>query len=509
VTVVSRTGFSSRPEGARPEAVRPGAAPLTDLSSGPREPAAASIPARPRPVEVLRALSRIRRTAALYGREHPVIQRFVTDAFDALSRMLAERPTLAIFVHEDTFFVDDTILLEDSLQLSSLLAEFKRREILCLEVHRGLQVYELRAFVEMLNRRAADVQQAGGTTAYLTERGVSHIVASSTQANPITSRGGTIRVEPGDAYRAGLRVMDDLYAQASADGTFNLRRARVVVDSLVDVLTKDRAGLMQAALIKNYDANTAHHSVNVAILSLFMASRLHFDAELTTTLGLAALLHDVGKVRVPLEILNKTSTLTDEERVIMQQHPVTGAHMLRSLSGLSRLAMVVAFEHHANFDLSGYPRLTTKPRQHQLSRLVQIADVFDAATSARRVYRRPQAPYEAMRFIVEGAGRLYDPALVRVFVQEMGIYPVGTLVGLDGGEFGVVRRPGRLDPTRPYVGVIDSKVSLPRVSRELNLEKDQSRRIVGSVDLADVGIDRAVIEALVDDAATGSTSQDS
>jgi putative nucleotidyltransferase with HDIG domain len=481
---------------------------LGDPSTPPRAPIPAPSTARARPVEVLRALSRIRRTAALYGREHPVIQRFVSDAFEALSRILVDRPRLAIFVHEDTFFVDDTILLEDSLQLSSLLAEFKRREILSLEIHRGLQSYELRAFVEMLNRRAIDVLQSGGTTAYLKERGVSQIVVSNTQANPITSRGGTIRVDPGDAYRAGLRVMDDLYSQASTDGTFNLRRARVVVDSLVDVLTKDRAGLMQAALIKNYDPNTAHHSVNVAILSLFMASRLQFDAELTTTLGLAALLHDVGKVHVPLEILNKTTALTDEERTIMQQHPVSGAHMLRSLSGTSRLAMVVAFEHHANYDLSGYPRLTTKPRQHQLSRLVQIADVFDAATSSRRVYRRPQAPYEAMRFIVEGAGRFYDPALVRVFVQEMGIFPVGTLVALDGGEFGIVRRPGRLDPRRPHVGIIDSKTT-PRMSRDLDLEREHSRRIIGSVDIADVGIDRAVIEALIDEAATGSASQDS
>jgi putative nucleotidyltransferase with HDIG domain len=494
VTVVQTTGLSEGNTAVQPATHSPAAAPL---------------PARTRPVEILRALSRIRRTAALYGRDHPVILRFASDAFESVSRMLMDRPTLTIFVHEDTFFVDDTILLEDSLQLSSLLQEFRRREIFSLEIHRGLQAHELRAFVEMLNRRSADVQASGGTTAYLRERGVSHIVVGNTQVNPITSRGAAVRVEPGDAYRAGLRVVDDIYSQASIDGTFNLRRARVVVDSLVDVLTKDRAGLMQAALIKNYDANTAHHSVNVTILSLFAASRLQFDSELTSTLGLAALLHDVGKVHVPLEILNKTSALTEEERAIMQQHPVAGAHMLRTLGGVSRLAMVVAFEHHANFDLSGYPRITTKTRQHTLSRLVQIADVFDAATSARRLYRRPQAPYEAMRFITEGAGRFYDPALVRIFVQEMGIYPVGTVVALDGGEFGIVRKPGRLDPKRPLVGVIDPKAATPRVTRELNLERDQTRRIVGSVDLAEMGLDRAVIEALIDEAATGSASQDS
>jgi putative nucleotidyltransferase with HDIG domain len=381
--------------------------------------------------------------------------------------------------------------------------------MLSVQFHRGLRAQELKAFAEMLNRRADDVRASGGATAYLAERGVSHIVVSDVQANPVTARGATVRVDAGDAYRAGLRVMDDLYVQASTDSTLSLRRARVVVDSLVDVLTKDRTTLMQAALIKNYDPSTAHHSVNVGILSLFMASRLQFERELTATLGLAALLHDIGKVRVPLEILNKTGALTDEERAIMQQHPVTGAHMLRGLGGLARLAMVVAFEHHANYDLSGYPRITTKPGQHQLARLVQIADVFDAATSARRLYRRPQAPYEAMRFLADGAGRFYDPALVRVFVQEMGVYPVATLVMLDTGEVGIVRRPGRLDPTRPEVGVIDPKAETPRVIREVRLEREPARRIVRSVDLADVGLDRGTFEALTDEMVTGPASQDS
>jgi putative nucleotidyltransferase with HDIG domain len=477
--------------------------------AAPRPPAALPVRGYSRPVEVLRALSRIRRTAALYGREHPVILRFAADAFDLISRMLADRPTLAIYVHEDTFFVDDTILLEDSLQLASLLGEFKRREILTLEMHRGLQAQELRAFIEMLNRRAEDVQASGGAAAYLRERGAGHITVSNTQANPLASRGAVVRVEPGDAYRAGLRVMDELYTQASTDGTFSLRRATGVVESLVDVLTKDRASLMQTALIKNYDPNTAHHSMNVAILSLFVASRLQFDRNLKTAIGMAALLHDIGKVQVPREILNKAGTLTDEERLVMQQHPVSGAHMLRGFGGVSALAMVVAFEHHANFDLSGYPRITAKPRQHQFSRLVQIADVFDAATSTRRVYRRPQAPYEAMQFIADGAGRLYDPALVRVFVQELGIYPVGTLVMLDSGEAGIVRRPGRLDPMRPKVGIIDLKAQTPCVMGEANLEKDHSRRIVCPVDLADVRFDRAALEALMDEATTESASQDS
>ncbi len=448
--------------------------------------------AKRRPAEVLRAFSRIRRTAALYGRQHPVIERLVGDTFHLISTLLADHHPIAIFIHEETFFVDNTILLEDSLQLASLLAEFRRRDILSLEIRRDLERDELWRFTDMLNMPATGLQQHGGVAGYLAEHGVRHIVVGSVQANPLLPHAG-VQVEPGDAYRAGLRVMDELYSQATSDSGLNLHKARVIVNSLIDILTKDRLSLMRAALIKNYDADTAHHSVNVGILALFMASRLEFDRDLTATLGLAALLHDIGKVRIPLEILTKAGRLTDAERKIMQQHPVYGAQMLRSLAGLSRLAMVVAFEHHANHDLSGYPRITTKTRPHLLARLVQIVDVFDAATTSRRAYRRAQAPDDAMRSILAGTGTLYDPALTRIFTQEMGVYPVGTLVQLDGGALAVVRQPGQRDPTRPLISVIDPHTSPPAILFDLSLEEHQDRHIVRSVDASEAGVDVAAV----------------
>jgi putative nucleotidyltransferase with HDIG domain len=322
---------------------------------------------------------------------------------------------------------------------------------------------------------------------------VRHLTAGSAQANPLLPQ-AELQVEPQDAYRAGLRVMDELYSQAASDSTLNLHRARFIVNSLIDILTKDRFSLMNAALIKNYDANTAHHSVNVGILSLFMASRLAFDRDLTATLGLAALLHDIGKVRIPLEILTKAGKLTDHERQVMQLHPVYGAQMLRSLAGLSRLAMVVAFEHHANYDLSGYPQIVTKTRPHLLARVVQIVDVFDAATTPRRMYRQAQTADDAMRFIIAGTGTLYDPALTRIFTHEMGVYPVGTLVQLDGGDLAVVRQPGRHDPTRPLLSVIDPRASPPEVLFDLNLEENRDRSIVRSVSPTEANVDLAAVQ---------------
>lgn len=452
-------------------------------------------PARLRPGDVLRGFSRIRRTSALYGKDHPVIDRLVDDAHRLVESLLRDRPSLTFFIHEETFFADNTMLLEESLQISSLLVELKKRDLHFVEIRQGLQPQELRRFVDMLNIPSADLQRLGGAGAYLGERGVMHIVVGSAQANPMLPRGG-LSVDPHDAYRAGLRVMDELYSQASRATGIDLRKANVVVNSLIDLLTNDQFSLMGAATIKNYDQDTCHHSVNVGILSLFMATRLEFDRDLAYALGLAALLHDIGKVRVPIEILNKAGKFTAEERDIMQQHPVYGARLLHDLPDRAKLAMVVAFEHHANYDLSGYPRIVTKKRQHLLARIVQIVDVFDAATSARRIYRRPMPPEEAIRFIQEGAGTLFDPVLARVFMHAIGLYPVGTLVQLDTGELAVVRQPGKQDVTRPTVSVIDPLASAPTVARTVNLEEETDRHIVRSRDPVDANLNPGAYLAL-------------
>ena len=124
-----------------------------------------------------------------------------------------------------------------------------------------------------------------------------------------------------------------------------------------------------------------------------------------------------------------------------------------------------------------------------LARIVQIIDSFDAATSSRRIYRRPLAPDEAMRFILKGAGTIYDPPLAKAFVHELGVYPVGTIVVLDDGGLAVVRRPGQRDAARPVIGLIDPRGTTPSIVHELNLEEHRERHIVRSVDPADLGMD--------------------
>lgn len=443
---------------------------------------------RSRPGDILRGLSRARQSTALYGADHPVAAKTIGEVHRVIEEFLAGRPSLRLFIHEDTFYLGKTVLLEESLRLSPLLADLSQRDIGTIELREGLEPWELGHLVEVINLRAEDVWRLGGAAAQLAHKGVRHIIVGAARP-PQSDEQAQVSVDVRDVYRAGLRVVDDLYFRASRELPLDLKKASTAVASFIDAMTEDRAALLGVAVLKRYDEETYHHCVNVSILSLMMGLHLQFERPLLVALGVAALLHDVGKVRISQEILTKAGPLTNEEWGIVKRHPLYGAHLLRNLSGLSRLAMVVAFEHHANFDLSGYPRITAKEIPHLLTRIVQQAEFYDAATSSRRAHRRPMLPHEAMQFILSGAGTIFDPTLARVFLQVMGLYPVGSLVELDTGEVAVVTRPSERDVARPVVKVVANATRDPVEASTVNLEEQQNRQIVRALDPAEAPVD--------------------
>jgi HD-GYP domain-containing protein (c-di-GMP phosphodiesterase class II) len=233
-----------------------------------------------------------------------------------------------------------------------------------------------------------------------------------------------------------------------------------VVQGIVDQVLNEETSLIGATTIRDYDEYTFTHSVNVCIFSIALGRRLGMTKIQLYELGLAALMHDIGKSRVPIDLLQKTGELTDEEWKWMAAHPWLGVLVLfqfrRQQEELSYRAMTVCQEHHMKIDLTGYPK-AIRPRQVSLlSKIVSIADGYDAATS-RRVYRTevitPSAVLEEMR---DNPRRGLDQVLVKAFINLLGIYPVGTLVVLDTFELAVVSaaspNPDML--SRPVVKII-------------------------------------------------------
>jgi len=274
-------------------------------------------------------------------------------------------------------------------------------------------------------------------------------------------------------YSQSVAVTKDVINSVRIGKTPNIRKIKRVVQGIVDQVLNEETSLIGLTAIRDYDEYTFTHSVNVCIFSIALGRRLGMTKIQLYELGLAALMHDIGKSRVPLDLLQKTGELTDEEWKWMAAHPWLGVLVLfqfrRQQEELSYRAMTVCHEHHMKIDLTGYPK-AIRPRQVSLlSKIVSIADGYDAATS-RRVYKTealaPSAVLEEMR---DNPRRGLDPVLVKAFINLLGIYPVGTLIVLDTFELAVVSasNPNPEALSRPIVKIISdaqgNRISPPLV----------------------------------------------
>jgi HD-GYP domain-containing protein (c-di-GMP phosphodiesterase class II) len=228
----------------------------------------------------------------------------------------------------------------------------------------------------------------------------------------------------------------------------------------------------------------------VAILSLALGSAITEDRRFLNALGAGALMHDVGKMTVEGSILNKPGTLTSDEWTTMRLHPVHGAELVATMPGMDKASVVVILEHHMRFDGRGYPSVRHYQGQHLASRIVAVADAFDAMTS-RRSYSAARLPDDAMRVLVENMGTSFDARLVRLFVRLMGVYPPRSVVRLNTGEVGIVMSPNETDLARPVVRLIaDAQgTAMDPVDVDLCTEEEASRTIVNTFDPTELSVD--------------------
>jgi len=242
-------------------------------------------------------------------------------------------------------------------------------------------------------------------------------------------------------YAQTIHAASEVMGNIKMGQTLKLRKSKRAIQSLIDQLLTAETNLIGLTTLRCHDEYTYNHSVNVCILSLAIGQRMGLSKDNLCDLGLASLFHDLGKADVPLEILNKPSSFTPEEWQIMQKHPIYGVKELMKLKGLDTLSARIitgAFEHHLNYDLSGYPKVPYKKSLSLFGRIISIADCYDGLTSSRVYSREPHSPDEAISFMIARAGKAYDPILTKLFVNCIGIYPIGSLLLLNTGELAVI-----------------------------------------------------------------------
>ena len=440
--------------------------------------------------DFLRRFASALRSAQLYSAGHPIIARNIDALVAGVEHIHASQPTITIGIVGTEIVVGDIPIGKVDL-LGDLVKRMQLAGIERVAIEQGVARDEIADLVHTL--ASIETRRTGDGRA--PELPVfPHIRLGRIQVEQRVegslADAATIRRMYDDAVSVAGVVWESAKTEKQPDAT----AARSMIDGLAQAVAQNRTALMALTALKNYDNYTFTHMVNVSILTMGQARGLGVDGPLLREFGMAALMHDLGKVQTPIEVLNKPDKLTDAEFAIMKRHTVDGAEMLRRTPDIPALAPVVAFEHHLRRDGSGYPHAVTRPTLNICTMLCSIADVYDAMRSQRR-YQQSFPTERILEVLKRNDGQQFDQHLVRRFVQLIGIYPPGNLVRLNTGEIAVVVKVYAPDPYRPQVRVLFDRagvrLDLPYDVNLWDAENDQDRpsSVVAPLDPADYAID--------------------
>ena len=400
--------------------------------------------------ELLRRFASGVRAAQLYAADHPLIGRNVEGLLAVLKQLHTLQASIALGIVGSHFVVSDTPMSKASLGMSELIKRLRENKIERISFERGIAAEETAAFIHAVAALGKNV--AADAAWSFPHIRVGRIVTEDRPADGISGDIAAIR----QLYSKAVTAAEAAWESAATEGQPDLPGALQAVEGLADAVIQNRTALVALTAMRNYDNYTFTHMVNVSILTMGQARALGIEGRLLREFGLSALMHDIGKVRTPKEVLNKPDKLTEAEFEIMRRHTVDGAEILRRTPEMPILAPVVAFEHHLRMDGTGYPFGAKRAQLNLGTMMCGIADVYDAMRS-QRSYQQAFPTDRILAVLKRNDGTQFDQNLVRRFVQLLGVYPPGNMVRLSSGEIAVVTQVHAPDPHRPRVRVLINK----------------------------------------------------
>ncbi len=429
-----------------------------------REPAATVFGA-----QLLVKLNALLRTARTHDVSNQAFQRQLKDFVPLVDAALEhdQEDELALVMVADYFYLNGARIKAQSSLLSiyhALMAEFERRALGGLRFIHGVHEAELERFFQLFVA-AEETALAERLVDAVREANIQNVVPVPTvelDAEDLVrdlddkQDGG----ERGRAKRVFWRAVlgtKKILLRAHHTGRPDMRQAKRLVQPVVDSIMRHEYSVVGLTALRDHDEYTYAHCVNVSVLSIGMGQALGLSRQVLADLGVAALLHDIGKIAVPGEVLRKPAKLTPEEWGMMSRHPLEGVKMVCRLPGLTPLtldAMRVCLEHHMNYDRTGYPDVDHEWGQATMSRIVAVADCFDAITAHRAYHRRPRTPFEALQYMLGPSRVSFDPAVLWALVRTVGLYPAGSVMVTESGHVVMALTPNPDDVRRPTCRVL-------------------------------------------------------
>ena len=430
--------------------------------------------------QVVQVLAAAIKGLRLYAVDHPATSRQVETLQNGLFSLLQHKKQIKMGLLEGTLFVEDHLFMQEFPAAAELAKLLESRDLLGFEFMAGLSAGEIQSLLHLLHSGTSKGQDFAEA---LVSQGVKRIRAIAAEEEDDDDQ------QPRKVYRKALKVVDQIFQDVRMGEIPSSAEAIKVVKSMAQLTITEPHAMLALSMLKDYDNYTFTHSVNVSVISLAVGRACNVTEDQLKTLGLGGLLHDLGKLRVDVNIITKPGRLTDGEFEAIKEHPGFGADIIREMEDVTSEVMQIVLGHHLRHDRSGYP---IDPGGNIISPLVEmtaIADAYDAMTT-QRSYQRPLTPRMAITRLKEISGTALHPEFVVRFIDSLGPYPVGSLVRLDNNEVALVVKVDTKDTSLVDLKVLFNPAgTLLEAPFMVQLRPGQPRRIVAEVDPHSKGLD--------------------
>jgi HD-GYP domain-containing protein (c-di-GMP phosphodiesterase class II) len=419
---------------------------------------------------LLTALYAALRALKFYPLENDTVQQALDEVHNLVRGLLDQEGVVELRVVGDFFWLNDVRLrldLANYATFGSFAKAVSGHGLGSVEIMPGMERSEWAPFLSLLLRDPPDDEPYNAFMHRFNAAPIEHVEVTAQQDTHQPELEEEAALEAAKrTYVQSVKAAGTVLSDVRLGRAVNVRKVKRAVQGIVDQVLANEPSIVAMTSLRDFDEYTFTHCVNVTIFSIVIGQRMGLKKLQLYELGLCALFHDVGKMRLPEELINKAESLSDEEWMLLKEHPTEGLLILFQLMGFSDMPyrqMLAAYEHHMKTDLTGYP-LNRRPRRPGLfSRIVAVADGFDAGTSVRSYQFKPWAPDAVLKEMRDNPKRGFDPLIVKLLINATGVYPPGTIVVLDTLELAVVSscNPDQEKLHQPVVKVISDSMGAP------------------------------------------------
>jgi len=423
--------------------------------------------------EFLRNFYSLSQTARIHSETHTLVVEGIKKFSESVNNCMDDE-SLTLKISNDQLYLDDEKLSYNRTTknlFDNIIRYFDTRGLdgmRLLETVKHATAREILTFMRLLDNSGQQPEPLSWLTDGLDAENIEWIELIKKSESPQDDKDSSYKDK---AERRERARRDYTYARASIEevaqkivekkSEVGIRKTVRVVQDMVTNLIEDDEVYSAISTLRIFDDYIYTHSVNVAMLSMCIGRRINLSRHTLVSLGICALFHDIGKIEIPKEILYKKDKLNDSELKLIEGHSLNSARLLLRLkaSADSKARILVPmFEHHLKYDLSGYPHADWKKPLTLFGKIISIADKYDTLTSSRAYRKSLLSPDRALGYMYDRAGKDFDPILIKVFINIMGVYPVGTLLRLDTGELAlVVSSPSRDFAKKPLVCILEKE----------------------------------------------------